>query len=212
MAAPYKRRRYLVDMGLQGRMLLAGLLHGGLALAALLGGIFAPVVLDLAASPPRRFEEEAIIMLYLHERLPLIVLLCAAVVGLTSIRQSHRIAGPMVRFKRHLRQLAGGEIPPLLRTRRNDMLKDEVACLNAAVAGVAARVDGLRAAQASVHEALDRLAEVDVDLDGRHREALRAAVRQVDAALAAFTAVDAEGREPAETARPVAAVAVGAMS
>jgi hypothetical protein len=91
------------------------------------------------------------------------------------------------------------------------MLKDEVACLNAAVAGVAARVDGLRAAQASVHEALDRLAEIDVDLDGRHREALRAAVRQVDAALAAFTAVDAEGREPAETARPVAAVAVGAM-
>ena len=48
MAAPFKRRRYLVDMGLQGRMLLAGLLHGGLVLAALLGGIFAPVVLDLA--------------------------------------------------------------------------------------------------------------------------------------------------------------------
>ncbi|MBM3960849.1 MAG: hypothetical protein FJ306_02965 [Planctomycetes bacterium] len=211
MPAPFKRRRYLVDMDLQGRMLLAGLLHGGLVLVALLGGIFAPVVLDLAASPTRRFEEEAIIMLYLHGRLPLIVLLCVAVVGLTSIRQSHRIAGPLVRFKRHLRQLAVGELPPLLRTRRTDMLKDEVACLNAAVAGVAARVDGLRTAQASVHAALDRLAEVDVDLDGRRREALRAAVRQVDAALAAFAAVDADGKEPDAAARPVAAVADGAM-
>jgi len=53
--------------------------------------------------------------------------------------------------------------------------------------------------------------EIDVDLDGRHREALRAAVRQVDAALAAFTAVDVDGKKSAATARPVAAVADGAM-
>jgi hypothetical protein len=191
MAATYKRRRYLVDMGLQGRMLLIGLLHGGFVLAAMLVGVLAPVVCDLASSPTRRFEEEAIIMLYLHERMPLVVLVCALVVGLTSVRQSHRIAGPMVRFKRHLRQLAAGELPPTLRTRRADMLKDEVACLNAAVAGLAARIEGVRAAQAGVHAALERLD--DADYDGSRREALRTAAQAVDAALAAFVFVDETG-------------------
>lgn len=209
MAETYKRRRYLVDTGLQGRMLFSGLLHGGFVLAALLGGVFAPVVIDLAASPTRRFEEEAIIMLYLHERMPLIVLLCALVVGLTSIRQSHRIAGPMVRFKRHLRQLAAGELPPMLRTRRNDMLKDEVACLNDAVAGVAARIEGLRAAQAGVRAALGGLGEID--LDGSRRDALRAAVLKVDAALGAFAVAEEPAAQPTAVdgpARPVAASAV----
>lgn len=209
MVETYKRRRYLVDTGLQGRMLLAGLLHGGFVLAAMLGGVFAPVVFDLAASPTRRFEEEAIIMLYLHGRLPLIVLACAAVVCLTSIRQSHRIAGPLVRFKRHLRQLAAGELPPRLRTRRNDMLKDEVACLNDAVASVAARVEGMRAAQAAVHEAMDRLGEVD--FDGSRREALRTAVARVDAALGAFILVDEAGAVVPAASRPAEPVAGGAL-
>lgn len=186
MTATHKRRRYLVDTGLQGRMLLAGLVHGGLVLVALVCGVLAPVVFDLSASPTRRFEEEALIMLYLHDRMPWIVLLCVAVVSLTSIRQSHRIAGPMVRFKRHLRSLAAGEVPPPLRTRRNDMLKEEVACLNEAVDGIAARIDGVRAAQRAVHGALDRLDGGADDAADGSRAALLAAVRQVDAALAAF--------------------------
>jgi|LakMenEpi03Aug12_release.lakeMendotaPanAssembly.Ray.scaffolds.fasta_scaffold138287_2 hypothetical protein len=192
MTSQHKRRRYLVDAALQYRMLIAGLVHGGLVLLALICGVLAPVVSDLSSSPTRRFEEEALIMLYLHERLPWIVLSCVVVVSLTSIRQSHRIAGPMVRFKRHLRCLAAGELPPPLRTRRADMLKDEVACLNAAIDGIAARVDAVRNAQLAAHGALRRLEAADVDVDGRHREALRAAMARVDAALGAFTSAAAE--------------------
>ena len=63
---------------------------------------------------------------------------------------SHRIAGPLVRYKRNLRLIAQGKLPPPLRTRPDDYLKEEVVCLNEAVAGVRQRIDAIREAQVAV--------------------------------------------------------------
>ena len=59
-------------------------------------------------------------------------LLSLLVVVIGTVRFSHRVAGPMVRYKRNLALLADGKLPPPLRTRRSDFLKEEVVVLNRA--------------------------------------------------------------------------------
>lgn len=205
MTRTFQRRRILVDKGLQGRLCFAGLLHGGVVLAAVVVGILAPIVFELSAVQPRRYEEQAIVMLYLHERLPWVLLVGALAVVASSLRQSHRIAGPLVRFKRNLRLLAAGQLPPALHTRRRDLLKEEVACLNAAVEGVADRVGAIQDAQVQVRAAVADLIDASVDPDDRRLQALLRAVRGVDARLAAFTDCDPD----AEAAPTAASAATG---
>ena len=109
MPRPFIRRRYIVDWKLQGSLCAHGLLYGSLVLVAICGGIFAPLMWDLGGSSQAQgLEEKAIVMLYMHERLWFLALLCAGIVVLGAIKFSHRIAGPLVRYKRNLRLLADG--------------------------------------------------------------------------------------------------------
>ena len=143
------RRRFIVDWKLQGSLCAHGVLNGVLVLVTVSCGIFAPLLWNLRdGSELHRFEEQAIVMLYMHERFWLLAALCLCIVVLGAIRFSHRIAGPLVRYKRNLRLVAAGKLPPPLRTRRGDYLQEEVACLNDAVAGVASRLPALHEAAA----------------------------------------------------------------
>ena len=207
----YVRRRVIVDWKLQGSLIAHVLLYGGLVLVAIVGGIFAPLAWDLASGRPGAFEEQAIVMLYMHERFWLLAAASACIVGVSAVRLSHRIAGPLVRYKRNLRLLAAGELPPPLRTRDRDYLKEEVACLNAAVAGVAARVGAIRAAHRALQAELDRLLPAAA-ASRATAEAAAAAARELTAAIAAFATVDPgdERTAPAPApAAPVAALAAG---
>jgi hypothetical protein len=139
----------------------------------------------------------------MHDRFWLLALLCACIVLLGAIKFSHRIAGPLVRYKRNLRLIADGRLPTPLRTRASDYLKEEVACLNAAVAGVTARVEAIRKAQLAVrHEVLaiaERAAVAQGDVS-----ALVAASADLERALAAFSVHD-----PGDERNPVAEPAQG---
>jgi hypothetical protein len=202
MIPRFQRRRFLVDRGLQGRLCVSGLLHGGVVLLAIVLCILAPLVLELSAAQPHRFEEQAIVMLYLHERMPWVVAICAAILVAMALSQSHRIAGPLVRFKRNLRLVAEGQLPPPLRTRRGDLMKEEVACLNAAVDGVARRIDDVQDAHDGVRAALEDLLAASVDPHDRRLVALSDALRSLDRALAAFQPVDPGDSRP--VVRPAA--------
>lgn len=197
MTQRFLRRRYIVDWGLQGNLLAHGLLYGGLSLVALAAGIFVPLLWNLAGGTVvSEFDEQAIVMLYMHERFWVPALVCAVIVVLSSVRLSHRIAGPMVRYKRNLRLLADGKLPEPLRTRANDHLKEEVDCLNAAVVGIRARLEAVRAAEARLQR---EIARTDVALAPDAHGALTAAAADLRAALGAFRDVDT-----GDAVRPVA--------
>ena len=191
MIKRFARRRLIVDWKLQGSLCAHGLLYGTLLLVTVSCGIFVPLLWNIgdAANLPN-FEEQAIVLLYMHERFWLLALLCIGIIVLGAVRFSHRIAGPLVRYKRNLRLMAAGKLPPALRTRRGDYLQEEVRCLNAAAAGVAARVGAIRQAHLAVrHElqsAILRLPRQQVvQLD-----ALVAAERELEAALGGFEVHD----------------------
>ncbi|MCK5941820.1 MAG: hypothetical protein KAI24_07640, partial [Planctomycetes bacterium] len=146
----FRRWRYIVDWRLQGSLLTSGLLYGAIVLTAVGLGIFAPLLWDLGGSNQDGFEEQSIVMLYLHDRFWGIAAGCLVLVAVGTISFSHRVAGPLVRFKRNLRLLADGKMPPPLRSRSADFLKEEVTALNRAVSGVSARVEAIRRAQLDV--------------------------------------------------------------
>lgn len=155
MKARITRWHYIVDWKLQGSLILHGLVYGSLVLLAVCVGIFSPLLWDLGiVNMDGGYEEQAIVMLYLHDRLWLLVAFCLILVVLGAVRFSHRVAGPLVRYKRNLRLLAQGKMPPPLRTRRADFLKEEVECLNLAVAGVGERVGAVRRAQVELRRKL----------------------------------------------------------
>ncbi|MFN3241789.1 MAG: hypothetical protein ACE37K_09785 [Planctomycetota bacterium] len=188
--ARFRRWRYIVDWKLQGSLIAHGLVYGVVVLAAIGLGIFAPLLWNLgAAGHEDAFEEQSIVMLYLHERFWAIAGVCLVIVVVGAVRFSHRIAGPMVRYKRNLRLLADGKMPPPLRTRSADFLKDEVVVLNRAVAGVAARVEAIRRAQLDVRR---RVAALDEQLDETPEELrqLVASCEQLDSAVRTFDHVD----------------------
>jgi hypothetical protein len=154
MKVRIQRWRYIVDWSLQGTLVFHGLIYGAIVMLAVSLGIFSPLLWELGGVERNgSLEEQSIVMLYLHDRFWMIAAVCLTIVVVGAIRFSHRIAGPMVRFKRNLRMMAHGQIPSPLRTRRADFLKDEVQCLNEAVAGVSKRLK-------AVAEAQDRLCRV----------------------------------------------------
>lgn len=190
MKQRFLRWRYVVDWKLQGSLILHGITYGGLVLLAVSVGMFSPLLWDLGAvDTAGGYEEQAIVMLYLHERFWLLAAMCLVIVVLGAVRFSHRVAGPMVRYKRNLKLLAEGQLPPPLRTRRADFLKEEVGCLNQAVAGVAERVDAIRRAQIGLRRKLAGCTEV---MHGQPDEfqAVLAACEELDRAVRLFQHVD----------------------
>src|SRR5262245_53457577 len=155
MAARSLRRRLVVDWKLQGSLCAHVLLYGGLMIIVVGAGIFLPLLQGLDRLPRGPGpDDQAVVMVYMHERFWSIALLCFALVVFCAVKLSHRIAGPLVRVKRNLTFLANGKLTPPLRTRDGDYLKDEVECLNQAVAGVAGRVATIRSAQLAVSREL----------------------------------------------------------
>ncbi len=187
---PFRRRRYIVDWKLQGSLIVYGVVYGAMVLAAIGLGIFAPLLWGLGdPSRPGAFEERSIVMLYMHDRFWLIAAVSLLIVVIGAVRHSHRVAGPMVRFKRNLRLLADGKLPPPLRTRRSDFLKDEVGALNEAVSGVSARVDEVRRAQQRMARALDEVSAAHAELEPELRQ-VAAACDQLGRAVQNFEHVD----------------------
>lgn len=198
-----RRWRYVVDRKLQGSLVVHGVLYGAAVLAAVGLGIFGPLLSGLggAHSDPG-FEERSLVMVYLHDRFWLIAGCSLLVVVVGAIRFSHRVAGPMVRFKRNLRLLAAGQLPPPLRTRRGDFLKDEVDALNRAVGGVEERVAAVRRAQLEVRRRLQVFEDAQPEPSPELRRAVEAC-EDLDRAVRTFAHVDT----PEDVERPIVAPA-----
>ena len=181
----FRRRRMVVDPRFQYSLCAHAMAYASLVMTAVTAGLFGPLLWQLSERAPNQSVDPdvAIVMLYMHERFWLLAAVCVALVALGSLRLSHRIAGPLVRFKRNLRMLAAGQLPPPLRTRPHDYLKAEVDCLNEAVQGVAQRVAAARASADALRHELAALVAAN-PADAARLERAQAAQRELAARLA----------------------------
>lgn len=198
MPLPRLRRwRYLVDWTLQGALMTQGVVYGSIALLAVCVGVFGPLLWNFEESSVDGVDAElSLVLLYLHERFWWVVGAAIVLVVIGALRFSHRVAGPMVCFKRNLRMLGRGELPGDLRTRRSAFLRREVDCLNQAVAGIGERVDAIRMAQLAVRRRLSDCIATTFD-ESPELEHLVSACEQLERAVLAFRHVDT-GDEQAE--------------
>ncbi len=155
---PYRRRHYLVH-GLQYRLIAAIMVYFLLALVGVVAVIFAPFVLDFsegASFTPEKFEVAGI-FLKLHERFWPVVLLIAVAIVLHSILISHRIGGPLYRFRKVFSAIAQGDLSMEVRLRNRDYPKAEAEALGQMVKSLRARVRTIKGAGAKLAESARHL-------------------------------------------------------
>ena len=127
------RRRFILNKNLQYSILLISFFYVILIFLVAGAALFAPLMIemDTAAYASQEVLEASHQLLYLHENFWPAGLLCLFLIGLHSIRTSHRIAGPVHRLRNVLENIKDGNLPgPLHRSRRGDYLEDEIELTN----------------------------------------------------------------------------------
>ena len=123
--SPWKRR-ILVNR-FQYRLIFGNFLYLAAVVLAFVVVLFAPVVATLSDGSATLIQREAAAhqLLVIHERvwfaIPVLIALCI----LHSALVSHRIAGPLHRFKQIFAKLAKGDLSMPINVRRHDYLRDE---------------------------------------------------------------------------------------
>ena len=131
--SPYKRRIKLIQPRLQLRMMGAFL---GLSVLCLLAQtlVLGTHLTTTASTMPTGglyLAREIPGMLIESLLLSFLVLLPALL--LIGIRITFKVAGPLYRFERHLREIRGGEWPEPCRIRKSDQLQEFCELMNAAL-------------------------------------------------------------------------------
>jgi len=176
---PFRRRRTRILIStLQYRLLLVNLAYFGVIVLALVGLLLLPPLLRLRTAPLDASAENlaaANEFLVLHARLWPALLIVLALLALHSVIVSHRIAGPLYRFRRVFEAVAAGDLSVRARLRKHDYLMPEADALNEMLEALAARVAGLEEEAQAVRAALADLERArnggSADgLDGRLRD------------------------------------------
>lgn len=199
-----RRRRVIVE-GFQARFVVIQLisLAVGLTVFALL--LFGPLVRELLTREDSAHSEIAQLFLHLHTALwPLIFGLFATLTAIFVV-MSHRVAGPIYRFRLAFRDVRHGKLNIRVHTRERDYLVDEAAELDAMIRFLSARVGGAQRRIAELEQELQRArSSADGSLDV-HRLASTIASLKHELDTFVVDAPDQDTRTPATVKAAAAA-------
>ena len=171
----YRRKRYIVDRKLQFRLLIYNGIYFLIITAAIWGGLFLPLVLDLS-NPALSISEQgeaASKILYLHSRLGPVLLFVFLILGTHSVLVSHKIAGPLYRFKATFNQVAHGDLSRVDAIRKGDLLVSEQAKIEEMIGALGTRLKNVKKEHAAMEQALQKLIKSQGDVpDAASREAI----------------------------------------
>lgn len=122
------RRKLLVDRHLQGRLILRVVAYWGVYHAALWHAVFLVRYVQhrlqgLSGMEVPSFSDQYVSALRDSQALLVAAALLLPAIVWETLRQSHRIAGPLYRFQATLKALMGGATPAPIRLRRGDLLR-----------------------------------------------------------------------------------------
>ena len=158
-----RRTRFVVDTKLQFSVLLITLGYVGFLLLVVSVSLFAPLVFQLRHAGSGAVSAEAssaaLSILYLHDRFWLPALLALAVIVLHSLRTTHRIAGPLYRFRRVFEAVRDGVLPKPVRLRKGDYLGAEMDAINGTLASLRGRIGQAQKEAEKLHQSIARYRE-----------------------------------------------------
>ncbi len=137
---PYKRRQILVDRFQYQRVLINLLYFLGILLI-FSAALFVPLIIQLESSTPLS-EQEVVAsqFLSLHARVWPALLIAFLLLAIHSIFVSHRIAGPLLRFRNTFKAVAAGDLSVRVTIRKHDYLGHDADILNEIIAGLRTRI------------------------------------------------------------------------
>ncbi len=152
-----RRTRFVVDTRLQFSVVFITLGYVGFLVMVVAISLFGPLVYQLqnvrgGAAISTEEANAALSILYLHNRFWLPVILALAAIVLHSLRTTHRIAGPLYRFRRIFEAVRDGVLPKPARLRRGDYLGTEMDVINGAVASLRGRLGQAQQEARQLHD------------------------------------------------------------
>ncbi len=138
-----RRRRILVAKRLQLTVMGWVLFEVVAAVAVMIVAVLLPLVRDVKAGEAHGAIDvkAAAALSSMHSGIWIAGLTALVLVALHSIRTSHRIAGPLFRFRTIYRAIAAGAAPAPVQLRRADLLHEDAAALNEALTEIGRRAD-----------------------------------------------------------------------
>ena len=134
-----RRRRILIDR-LQFTLLGVSVVHLILIVSAFVVAIFAPAILALyRETSPELSLEAANEFLSLHKRIWPAAALALLLIAYHSVHVSHRIAGPLYRFRKVFGAMAQGDLTLRAGVRTKDYLGRDAEAINEMIDGLVAR-------------------------------------------------------------------------
>jgi methyl-accepting chemotaxis protein len=154
-----RRKRYVVDKGLQYRLLGYNAIYFFVTVAALSLALFAPLMFEISdpSLTPRQQAEVAGKILYLHSYLWPALLLILVILGFHSVIVSNKIAGPLYRFRAALQRIIEGDISEPFRIRKGDLLINEQTKMDEMISTLNSKIERIQVEGAAMGELLVRI-------------------------------------------------------
>lgn len=152
-------RRYFLWDSVQPRFVMVSLCYVGIVIGAVATVLFLPVMskldsLSLSSEVALTVADQ---FLWLHNRIwPTAVVVCVLLV-IHGVFFSHRIAGPLYRFRRIFREVASGDLTVRTTIRKGDYLQAEAECLGIMVNALRDRIARIETHRAAIIPQLERV-------------------------------------------------------
>jgi methyl-accepting chemotaxis protein len=180
-----RRKRYIVDKRLQYRLLMYNGIYLLVIILAIGAGLVLPLALELS-NPDLSLAQkgEAVSkILYLQSRLSPILLIVILILIAHSVVVSHRIAGPLYRFRSTFNQVAQGDLSRVTRIRKGDFLLNEQAKIEEMIEALRSRLHHIKNEHAVMERSLQSLAEYPLGASNEELAALIAQLKEDNSRL-----------------------------
>ena len=151
-----KRRKFIVNRDLQIVLLRNSFLYV-LLFVAVVGVVFVVPLMTELTETVSASERPVQVSNHIRDFYTYFwpaVILALILIFLHSVRASHKVAGPLYRFKCVLEALRDGEISPPIRIRKGDYLHQEAELINQVLESLRQNLKGLQQAQVQLNQAL----------------------------------------------------------
>lgn len=161
-----KRRHYFIEKSFQRRFILkfCAILLGASLVTMLILYLFSlhsTTVSILNSRVTVRTTADYLAPL-LIQTVAIVTALVALITIAVTLLASHKIAGPLYRFKKTLESLAEGDYSINLRLRHKDQLQDVAVSFNAMISKVREQLIALKRSHTSMKDKLDNISEADL--------------------------------------------------
>ncbi len=153
----HRRRTFIINSVLQYKLIFSYFLIIFLFFAIVGLGLFTPLFLELGEQSDYSsavVEQAASVLLYLHAHFWPVVLLSFLLIGLLSVRTSHRMAGPIYRITLIHKSLENGILPKPRPPRKGDYLIAELEAANQMLEKLRLQVREIQEGQTRLHDSI----------------------------------------------------------